>query len=88
MLQAVFAGTWKITRLCNGHRAEPAAQSNGHQPEPESAKMIVESQMNTLLNLYGKLGIGIPQDMDKWSYEQASVGIKELAAQLRAAKAS
>ena len=68
-----------------------AAQSNGHQQAPQQAEgtqMITEQQLNALLNLYGKLEIDLPSDLDKWSYEQASVGIKELAAQLRAAKAS
>ena len=66
-----------------------AEQSNGQQPRAqEDTKMITEQQLNALLNLYGKLEIDLPSDLDKWSAEQASVGIKELSAKARAAKAS
>jgi hypothetical protein len=69
------------------------AQSNGHQPEQarpatEGAKIVTEQQLNALLNLYGQLNINIPADLDKWSEEQARVGIKELSAKARAQKSA
>ena len=76
-------------------QAAPATQSNGHQVPPAAqettVRMIEDKQFDTLLNLYGKLDIELP-DVSKWSFEQAQVGIKELSKQLneklKAAKAS
>jgi hypothetical protein len=53
---------------------EPVAQ------EP-TVKMIEDKQFNTLLSLYGKLELEMP-DVSKWSFDQAAVGIKELSKQL------
>jgi len=75
-------------------QAATAAQSNGHQAKPEPAqatqgtKMIIEGQMIALINLYEKLGQHPPDNLDKWSFEQASIGIKELNGKLKAAKVS
>ncbi len=74
----------------NGHQALPPAKSQPKpKPQPGEAKpgMILESQINALLNLCGHLNQTPPPDLNQWSFEQASIGIKELQAQLKAAKA-
>lgn len=75
------------TQTSSGHQALPPAKPKSKpkaQPTaPEQEGMILESQINALLNLYGKLDQTPPSDLDKWSFEEASVGIRELSARLK-----
>lgn len=75
----------------NGHQAQPTPGPKA-EPEPAPApapaangvKLIAENQIVALLNLYQKIGQQPPADLQQWSYEQASVGIKKLNAKLKA----
>src|SRR5438445_4950001 len=51
--------------------------------EAEGARMLTQQQLEALATLYGKLDMEMP-DVGKWSFEQASVGIRELNAKLKA----
>ncbi len=71
--------------------AEYKAAKASEQPakdEPAEVKMMTQNQFEALAKLYGQLDMEMPQEeISKWSYDQASAGIKELSAKLRASKA-
>jgi hypothetical protein len=52
---------------------------------PASSTPIVQGQINALLNLYGRLDLVPPEDLDKWSFAQAAATIQGLQAQLKQA---
>ena len=52
---------------------------------PASSTPIVQGQINALLNLYGRLDLVPPEDLDKWSFAQAAATIQDLQSQLKQA---
>lgn len=85
--------TAEVRAMLEDKKSEQAQEPEAPPaPAPNGVKLIAENQLVSLLNLYGKLSQQPPEDLQQWSYEQASIGLRELSAQLnaklKAAKAS
>jgi hypothetical protein len=74
----------QLPQPANVQPMRPKAKAQQKQA-PEQAGRIVPGQINALLNLYGRLDLVPPEDLDKWSFAQAAATIQGLQSQLKQA---
>jgi hypothetical protein len=74
-----------VTAEAVSQEATQSSEAPKQLPKPtsEPGRKLLPGQFNALKSLYLRLGEGVPKDLDKWTFEQASATITGLQARTR-----